>query len=254
MPLTHLTPPRAGRRLLVGGLLTAVAVLGTPAVASAADGAAIPSLPIPVPGTSTSTTTATTSPTTTSSAIPAGPFEAGAACVRGAVAGVQMVFDDASGSLLDYLLDNQDLLEGLLAAQGGELADAVSGDAVQEAAAAGQETITVPVEIVMNGVTQLVDVVVTLIQCLVDAVPTGLPAAETPVVPAYTGTPTTSSPPAVTTSAAPVAAVAYPGYAPTGGAPTEGSSAPLVLGGLGLLTAAAGGVAHHLRARRGVTD
>jgi hypothetical protein len=94
--------------------------------------------------------------------------------------------------------------------------------------------------------------VLDFVDCLAALIPTPAAAAPT-TAPPTTAAPTTPAPvAAVTTSAAPVQAVAYPGYAPTGGAPSDDDGSPAGLVGLGLLTAATGGGALWLRARRGV--
>jgi hypothetical protein len=284
VPQSH-PSSRTGRRLLTTGLLSAVVVLGTPAIASAAP--ALPSLPsLPLPGLPLPTGTATPSPTvspavpTSGAGLPSLPgagalpdplesVSAGAACVDGLATGIQMSVTDVVGGLAG--------LGGLLAGLPGgdlvpvpgtsstsaattiplsidDLRDLLGPERLAELLAGGQEDVTAQIEVVIGGVTSLVPVVLDFVSCLAALVPTAAPAAPTttaPVAPAVPSAPTTTAP-APTSAPAAVQPVAYPGYAPTGGAPGEESHAPLALAGLGVLSAA-GASALWLRGRRGVT-
>ncbi|KQS60569.1 hypothetical protein ASG36_06605 [Geodermatophilus sp. Leaf369] len=281
MPQSH-PSSRTGRRLLTTGLLSAVVVLGTPAIASAAP--ALPSLPsLPLPGLPLPTGTATPSPTvspavpTSGAGLPSLPgagalpdplesVSAGAACVDGLATGIQMSVTDIVGGLAG--------LGGLLAGLPGgdlvpvpgtsstsaattiplsidDLRDLLGPERLAELLAGGQEDVTAQIEVVIGGVTSLVPVVLDFVSCLAALVPTAAPAAPTTTAPVAPAAPTTTAP-APTSAPAAVQPVAYPGYAPTGGAPGEESHAPLALAGLGVLSAA-GASALWLRGRRGVT-
>ncbi|MCW2584328.1 MAG: hypothetical protein JWQ53_3118, partial [Klenkia sp.] len=125
MPQSH-PSSRTGRRLLTTGLLSAVVVLGTPAVASA-DPLTDATEQIPGVGTGTAATPTTVSPAvpTSGAGLPsppgaAGPpdpvesVSAGAACVNGLATGIQMSITDVVGGVAG--------LGGLLAGlPGGDL-------------------------------------------------------------------------------------------------------------------------------------
>ncbi|MFC7574091.1 hypothetical protein ACFQX8_18000 [Klenkia terrae] len=260
---------------MVGSLLGAVVVLGTPAVASAAP--TVPTLPIPLPGTTTSSSPAATT-TTVSPAVGGGlptglptggapelpgpaDLDAGAACVSGLVEGIQVQVGQIVGGLTGILVG---LTGGGSTVVGADqsatipmtpedLLALLSPEQLEGLLSGGQESLTVGIPLVVEGVAGVVPVVFDFVDCLAALIPAPAPAAPTTQAPAPApAAPTTTVAPAITTSAAPTQAVAYPGYAPTGGAPSDEDGSPGALVGLGLLTAATGGGALWLRARRGV--
>ncbi|SCX39691.1 hypothetical protein SAMN03159343_0745 [Klenkia marina] len=280
MPLPHLTR-HAGLRLLATGAIAAVAVVGTPAIASAQDnplvdvpvvgGLLAPAQQTPVvPGTSGLPSlpglpsSGADLPGAGGLPNPADSISAGAACVQGLVTGIQVTVTGIADGLRDALI-------GLLGG-GGTSVPVVDGTAsttlpmtpeelaglldlsperLAQLLADGQQSLETTVEVVIGGVAQTVGVVVDFVKCLASLIPA--PAATTP--PATTpapqpAAPTTTAP--VTTQAPQTQAVAYPGYAPTGGQPSDDDQGVEGLAALGLLGVATGGGALWLRARRGV--
>ncbi len=283
MPQLHLSR-RTGRRLLATSAIAAVAVLGTPAVASAQAPSLsdVPGLGSILPGGSSGSSTApSVVPAIPSSGIPglgslpgAGggttpdPTEiisGGASCFQGLVNGIQVSVTGLATGLTEALIGllGGGSTEAPVAADGTatttipisqqQLLDLLdlSPEQLADLFENGQESLTMAVQVIVDGVTKTVQVVLDFAQCLAALIPTPAPAAPTTTTPAPTSAPVQSAAPAVTTSAAPTQAVAYPGYAPTGGAPSDDSS-PAGLIGLGALVAASGGGALWLRARRGV--
>ncbi|CAB4906247.1 unannotated protein [freshwater metagenome] len=281
MPQLH-PSRRTGRRLVVGGLLSAVVVLGTPAVASAEDNP-LTSVLEQVPGVGSAAGTGTggaSAPTSVvpgfgglpslpgggaSSPDPTAVISGGAACVQGLATGIQVSVTGLATGLTQALIG---LLGGgasPAAVQGGtatttipitqaQLLDLLdlSPEAIADLFENGQQSLTMGVQVVVDGVTKVVQVVLDFAQCLAALIPTPAPAAPTTTQAPPAAAPTQAAAPAITTSAAPAQAVAYPGYAPTGGAPSDDDGSPAALVGLGLLTAATGGGALWLWARRGV--
>ncbi|SDO87910.1 hypothetical protein SAMN05660199_02749 [Klenkia soli] len=272
MPQLH-PSRRTGRHLLAGGLLSAVVVLGTPAVASAADDSTSPlgsipgldQLPIPLPGAGTGGDDGegdTGGDTSGAPALP-GPddLDAGAACVAGLVDGITVQVGEIVGGLTGILVGLTGVGSTTVGAEQTatipmtpeEFLALLSPAQLQQLLAGGQESLTVGIPLVVEGVAGIVPVVFDFVSCLASLIPAATPTTVSPgYTPPAAAAPTTTVAPAITTSAAPTQAVAYPGYAPTGGAPSDDDGSPAALVGLGLLTAATGGGALWLRARRGV--
>ncbi|KQS68694.1 hypothetical protein [Modestobacter sp. Leaf380] len=286
MPQPH-PSRRTGRRLFAGGLLSAVVVLGTPAVASAeqltdAVGGLTDQLPGPLgsaldqadTGADTDTggdVTGAFDGTTGLPTLPGAgslpePLSAGAECVGGLVEGVTVSIGDVVGGLaglggvLTDLLGGQTPVSlsqtststaaGTIPLSLDDLIEILGPERVEELLAGGQEDVTAQFEMVIGGVTHLVEVVFEFVDCLAGLLPAVAPAAPSPSTPAPQPAAPVAPAPVAAVAPAPASAapVAYLGYAPTGGEPT-GSSAPLVLAGLGALTAAAGATAYGLRRR-----